>query len=94
MPEWQPATVIALVVLIAANYPLYRLIGRWFFAEWAEFSQASILWFTTAAWSFLRGEFWEDFMAEAKLAAYLVCCALIVGLEFLLVSPLIAGFIE
>ena len=92
MPTLSPVHIGALIVLAIVNYPLYRLIGRRFFEDWSEFSQAILFWFTPDSWSFLRGEFMEDLWAELKLTAFVLCCAAIVGLEFLLLSPLLAKF--
>ena len=42
------------------------------FGSLDEFTECIGYWFTPDAWSFLNGDYWEDFMAELKIALWLV----------------------
>jgi len=76
------ASGIALGILAVLNIPVYWVLFKVLFEDFSEFSQAVIYWFTPDGWSFLRGEWTEDFFAEVKLMAWGGLSALAVGTEF------------
>lgn len=69
------------VVLIAVNTPVYGLIGWLIFDDFAGFFEALRYWITPDAWSWLKGELFEDLWAEMKMLVFLVACVAIVAGE-------------
>ncbi len=74
------------LVLIAANIPLYIGIGRAIFGTWEDFGECLRFWFTPDIFSMLRGEFTEDAWAELKLLYFVVLCVLLVGVQYFLIE--------
>ena len=83
---------VVLSVLAVLNVPLFLYIRRWLFADWRAFFEAIFFLVKPDLWSWIDGTFWDDIVAECKLAAYVCICFGIVFVEFLLLSPLIFKF--
>lgn len=61
-------------ILVAANIPIYLLVGWAVFDNWANFFEALVYQLTPDAWSWLKGEGLDDLWAEMKLLFFLVAC--------------------
>lgn len=82
MPNWiYPAVIIA-------NTPFYYGLYRLFFQDLDEFLQAIFYWFKPDMWSWLDGEFMEDFWAELKLGLFFALCSALVYIEIQILSSL------
>lgn len=69
------------VVIIVANLPLYVLWGWVLFRSWENFWDAVRFLFKPELWSLIDGEYWDDIIAEAKLALWFVVPLLLTRLE-------------
>lgn len=65
-------------ILIGANTPMYLLIGWAIFDSWGGFFEAIKYYLTPDFWSFLVGEWAEDWWAEFKLFIFAIACAAVV----------------
>jgi len=63
------------LILIAANIPLYLVVGKVFFGSWAEFFDTLRFWLTPDIVSAWRGDYWADNWAELKLFVFMALCA-------------------
>lgn len=72
----------ALIVLIAANIPLYFYLGKLLFDDWDGFGEALGYLFTPDTYSFFRGEGADDFFATFIFHIFLALCAACVYGEF------------
>jgi hypothetical protein len=86
----QDRMLIAIIILTLLNVPLYLWLGRAFFGGWQGFFDCIVFWFKPDLWSLLRGEWWDDMLAELKLGLFFTLCFLIVLAESSLLSPLLA----
>lgn len=77
-----------IVILAIINIPLYFLIAKLLFESWEGFFDAIKFWLTPDSWSFLTGEFWDDAVAEFKLAVWVVGSAACVYGEIWLINKL------
>jgi len=68
-------TTPAWAILIIANLPLYWLFAWLLFRTWENFSEALRFWITPDSWSFINGEFLNDWYAEAKLGLWIAASA-------------------
>lgn len=74
------------IILIGANVPLY-LLGAWaIFGTWDGFLESVRYRLTPDAWSWSRGEYFDDMWAEMKLVIFLGGCAGCVALEHLMLQ--------
>lgn len=80
MDEWYWA------ILIAANTPLYVLIGWIVFDGWEGFLECVRFWLTPDIFSALRGEYVDDIWGELKLFYFLILCAGLVFAEHILLT--------
>jgi hypothetical protein len=71
-----------LIFLTVVNTPVYFLLGRLFFDDWADFLECVRFWFTPDWISLFRGEWGEDRWDTFKLAIFLLLCALTVFSEY------------
>lgn len=78
----------ALIVLALLNIPLYVFWGKLMFGGWGEFFEAVKFWLTPDAFSFFRGEWGEDRMAEFKLGFFIFWCGLTVVAQYVAVHAL------
>ena len=62
---------LIIIILGAIHVPLYVLWGWVLFRSWEDFWDAVCFFFKPEWWSLLDGEYWEDILAEAKLALWL-----------------------
>ena len=82
MPNW------VYVVVIMLNIPVYYGVYRVLFRDSDEFWDAVFYWFKPDMWSFIDGEFMEDFWAELKLAVFTGICGACVYGELQLLAPI------
>ena len=73
-------------VLIVVNIPVYYLFWKWLFGSWEEFWECLRFWLTPDIISAFRGEYFEDFWSEMKLAWWLLVCAFAVGVEYFIIA--------
>jgi len=85
---------IVIIVLTLLNVPLYLWLGRAVFGGWQGFFDCIVFWFKPDLWSFLQGEWYEDFVAELKLGVFFALCAGLVAAEFLLLTPLLTSVLN
>lgn len=72
------------VLLAVVNVPVYYGLGRVFFRDWDEFRESVRFWMTPDLISAFRGQYVEDWWAEAKLGLWVVSCtAFVVGEAYL-----------
>lgn len=76
------------LVLIAANIPVYIGLGRVIFGTWGEFGEAIKFWLTPDIVSILQGKFVEDAWSELKLLYFIVLCAIVVFVEYQVIERL------
>ncbi|MHC4511496.1 MAG: hypothetical protein ACYTAO_21520 [Planctomycetota bacterium] len=69
------------VLIILANLPLYMLWGWVLFRSWGAFGDAVCFLFKPDCWSFIDGEYWDDIIAEGKLAIWFIVPLLLIRLE-------------
>ena len=62
----------ASLIIIFGNLPVYVLWGWVLFRSWEAFWDAVRFLFKPELWSFIDGEFWDDLIAESKLAIWFV----------------------
>lgn len=84
--------VIILIMLFVINYPVYRLLFRWFFYDEDEFAESVTYSFTPNFISFFRGEYWKDKFSTMKLRVYTIACIAVVVLELIIVTKIIEWF--
>jgi len=82
------------IVLAVANIPVYIFIGWFLFEDWSGFFEALGYWFQPDSWSWLKGEGFDDFIAELKLFFFLALCAAAVFGEFWLINKYFPGVIS
>jgi hypothetical protein len=76
------------LVLVAANIPVYIGLGRVIFGSWEEFGEAIKFWLTPDIVSILQGKFVEDVWSELKLLYFVVLCAIVVFVEYTIIERL------
>ena len=81
-------TIITIVILAVLNIPIYILIGKVFFGDFAGFLTALKFWFTPDVFSLFKGRYWDDTMAEMKLGVFIFVCGLCVYGEYKLILKL------
>jgi len=69
------------VIIIIANLPVYVLWGWVLFRSWESFWNAVRFLFKPELWSFIDGEYWDDLIAEAKLAIWFIVPLLLTRLQ-------------
>jgi len=79
---------LQLAILIAANLPLYWLIGWLFFSSWRGLWECVKYWFTPDIISIFRGELDDNFWAQMKIIWWLITCAACVYGELRLIEKL------
>jgi len=62
------------MLLAVANIPLYVVLGRVIFGDWAGFVDTLKFWLLPDIVSMFRGEYWDDNRAEFKLWIFVVIC--------------------
>ena len=77
-----------LIILAVVNIPLYFLWGKLLFRDWAGFKDAIFFWFKPDIFSLFDGEYWEDMVAEFKLAVWIGLCGFSVFGEAMLISKI------
>ena len=82
------ANTIILIALGALNIPLYIVIGKIFWEDMDDFWDTVKFWFTPDFISLFRGEYFEDWWAEAKLGLFIVACIACVYGEFTAIQKL------
>lgn len=60
------------IILAIANIPVYVFIGYHLFGTWESFGEALRFWMKPDMWSAMDGEYFEDMVAELKLAALIL----------------------
>lgn len=73
------------LLLIAANFPIYIGLGWLFFGSWEDFKEAVSFAFTPDIISMIYGEFLEDLWATVRLWIFVLLCIAIVGIEIALI---------
>jgi hypothetical protein len=68
-------------LLMVLNAPVYLLLGRLFFGDFAGFFRSLRYVLTPDLFSALRGEFWDDRWESAKFLAWVVVSGLVVLAE-------------
>jgi hypothetical protein len=63
-------TVQLWLFLFLVNSPVYVMFGWFLFRSWENFWEAIVFLIKPDSWSFLDGEGWDDWYAEAKLAIW------------------------
>jgi len=81
-----------ILILIIISSPLFFLIGKLIFKDWATFKEAIWYWFKWDTWSLFDGTFFEDMIAEFKLGFWVLCCAVLVFVEYWMVWKIIQLF--
>ncbi|AQT66953.1 hypothetical protein STSP2_00091 [Anaerohalosphaera lusitana] len=76
------------VVLGVVNIPIYVGLGWVFFRDWDGFWEAIRFWLTPDVFSMFTGEFFDDWWAESKLAAWVILCGACVIGEGLLINTM------
>jgi hypothetical protein len=61
-------------ILLAANIPLYFILGWWLFRTWSGFWECLRFWITPDIVSMVKGEFSDDFWAEMKIFWWIILC--------------------
>lgn len=79
------------LILGVVNIPLYVLLWKFIFDDWDDFVDSVRFWFTPDFFSLLRGEYWEDWWAEAKLWTFLALCGGAVFGEYLLIQRMLGN---
>ena len=59
-----------IIILALLHIPLYFLWGWVLFRSWESFWDAVCFLFKPEIWSLFNGEYWDNIMAEAKLALW------------------------
>ncbi len=80
-------STVGWIILVAANIPLYWLVGWVLFKDWENFWDCLKFWLTPDIISLFRGEWIEDQWAQVKLSLWLVLCAGAVLAEGLVLGP-------
>ena len=80
-------SAVGWIILVAANIPLYWLVGWLLFKDWENFWDCVKFWLTPDIISLFRGEWIEDQWAQVKLSLWLVLCAGAVLAEGLVLGP-------
>ncbi|UCE50044.1 MAG: hypothetical protein JSW47_07770 [Phycisphaerales bacterium] len=69
------------VWIIVLNLPLYFIWGWVLFRTWGSFWEAICFLFKPELWSFIDGQYWDDIIAEGKLAIWIIVPILLIRLE-------------
>ena len=77
-----------ILILTLLNIPLFFLIGKLIFNDWASFWEAVIFWFKPDIWSLLDGSYFEDCWAELRLLFFALACAATLFTEYALLQQL------
>lgn len=83
---------VLILVLLLVNIPLYKIIGKMIFKDEGEFWEAINYNFIPDLISLFRGRFAKDFFAELKLSFFLLCCGVVIFLEYVLIKGIIKIF--
>ncbi len=76
---------IVLIILAVLNVPIYFLLGKCMFDDWAGFLECMKYWVTPDSWSFFKGEALDDWFAEMKLFIWMAgCIGAVLGEYYLL----------
>lgn len=76
-----------LAPVIVFSFPVYWLVGRYFFSDWQDFLENLRLLYQPFWLSAFRREFNEDIWAEIKLFFYLLICACwVFGITILIIK--------
>jgi hypothetical protein len=76
----------ALLYVILLHVPLYGVWGWVLFRSWGAFWDAVCFLFKPELWSLLDGEYWDDLLAEAKLAVWFFVPIVIIAFELRLLG--------
>ncbi len=77
------------IILGIVNIPVYFFIGKLIFKTWENFGESIRFWFTPDLFSAFNGEYWDDWIGELKLGAWIACCYGCVYAEAHLVGKLL-----
>jgi hypothetical protein len=69
------------VLIILLNLPVYVLWGWVLFRNWGAFWDAICFLFKPDCWSWVDGEYLDDFIAEIKLAIWFIVPILLIRLQ-------------
>ncbi len=69
------------VLIVALNVPVFVLWGWVLFRTWENLWEAIRFLFKPDSWSFIDGEYWDDWKAEFKLAVWVIIPILLIRLE-------------
>lgn len=77
-----------ILILIILNIPVYKWIFKQFFKSGDEFAEAIKYNFTPDIVSLFKGNYRKDRIAEIKLGAFIMCCILLIGLEYSIINSI------
>lgn len=73
------------LLLIAANFPIYIGLGWLFYGSWEDFKEAMSSVFPPGIVSLFYGEFLDDLRATIKLWIFTILCFAVVGIQIALI---------
>ncbi|MBF4691965.1 hypothetical protein [Fusibacter ferrireducens] len=79
-------TAVLLIILIIANYPLYKFFFSLMFDTTDDFWECLRYYFTPDLFSLFRGEYFKDRVSEMRIGSFLVLCGLCVFIEFAVIK--------
>jgi hypothetical protein len=82
--------IAQIVFLIVLDIPLFILVGRVFFHDWAGFFEAVWFWFKPDLWSAFDGTYWLDQWNELKVFLFIAICGIMVYSEYYVITHYIA----
>ena len=77
-------TTLLIILVVVINIPVFMLVGWVIFKDWEGFWEAIKYWIMPDWISMLRGEYFDDFLSEAKLLYFAIVCGALVFVEYLL----------
>lgn len=80
--------VILALVLIVANYPIYKFFFNMMFDSGDEFWECIRYYFTPDIISLFRREYIKDWTSELKLGCFFTLCGLCVFIEFSVIKSI------
>ena len=89
LPDLSTHPMLALL-LVGANWPLYRWFLRVLFGDLEGLGEAIRFWFTPDLWSYIRNRYLEDKWAELRLFVWISMSIGCVLIEYALIDAFLA----
>ncbi|MBY3620966.1 hypothetical protein HGO21_15545 [Acinetobacter sp. CUI P1] len=81
--------LVMIIFLLFLNIPVYKVLFRVFFVDNDDYNETIRHTFTPNIVSLFRGEYWKDRMNTARLQFFIILCAGIIVLEYLILNKVI-----